>query len=169
MQQMQAWYCTSYFEGARRFFLGKGHLYEEFVNFYWDFWKGTKAKTRGNGLQLPPLNIRPANVIKQLFLKTLKKHVTVYSCFLFKKQYLFHRLSLWYFLKIRQLKWTNFHTPMLYLPFNFVEYVIANYQKYLHAHMHTQWVKSTKAGWHVILLYHCTKYYKWVREQNDTK
>ena len=24
-------------EGARRFFLGKRHLYEEFVNFYCDF------------------------------------------------------------------------------------------------------------------------------------
>ena len=44
---IQAWYFV--LEGARRFFLGKGHLYEEFVNFYWDFWKGTKAKTRGNG------------------------------------------------------------------------------------------------------------------------
>ena len=30
------------------FSLAKG-TYEEFVNFYWDFWKGTKAKTRGNG------------------------------------------------------------------------------------------------------------------------
>ena len=40
---MQAWYFV--LEGARRFFLGKGHLYEEFVNYYWDFWKGTKAKT----------------------------------------------------------------------------------------------------------------------------
>ena len=43
----QAWYFV--LERARRFFLGKGHLYEEFVHFYWDFWKGTKAKTRGNG------------------------------------------------------------------------------------------------------------------------
>ena len=32
---VQAWYFI--LEGARQFFLGKGHLYEEFVNFYWDF------------------------------------------------------------------------------------------------------------------------------------
>ena len=40
---------ASYLKGARRFFLGKGHLYKEFVHYYWDFWKGTMAKTRGNG------------------------------------------------------------------------------------------------------------------------
>ena len=43
----QAWYFI--LEGARQFFLGKGHLYEEFVIFYWNISKGTKANTRGNG------------------------------------------------------------------------------------------------------------------------
>ena len=38
---MQPWYFL--FEGARHIFLGKGHLhvYEEFVNFYWNISKGT--------------------------------------------------------------------------------------------------------------------------------
>ena len=40
---------TSYLMGQGDFSLAKGTSDEEFVNFYWDFWKGTKAKTRGNG------------------------------------------------------------------------------------------------------------------------
>ena len=34
-------------------------LWGNFVNFYWDFWKGTKAKDQGQRRPLPPLNIRP--------------------------------------------------------------------------------------------------------------
>ena len=48
---------TSYLKGQGNFFLVKGtytvhvhvHVYEEFVNFYWNISMGTKAKTRGNG------------------------------------------------------------------------------------------------------------------------
>ena len=39
---------TLYLKGQGDFPLAKGTS-EEFVNFYWGFWKGTKAKTRGNG------------------------------------------------------------------------------------------------------------------------
>ena len=40
---------ASYLKGVRQFFLGKEHLYEEFVIFYYNISKGTKAKTRVNG------------------------------------------------------------------------------------------------------------------------